>query len=486
MPVVDKATGNTHQITSYFQNLQKKKKARGDTVRLDIFNEEVVAVETDLIVSSMDNGFNNLESSIGPVVDNEHNLTKLYEMIDRELHDVQDALANENAMIINFSEHPNTKITPDFYYQMRAPKPIYDYWVGYRGWNHMAGIDAKAHNGPTTGVNFEQAVDALNIILGTSGAFIALYANSPFEGGILTPYKENRLTLWQRMFATSRFACDMKFQQTPPNPFKDLRDYFQWIFGSGTNMQFVASTTPVNYKMSNQMIIIQGDPPLLEFLSKPAWKGIDLHTKKEMTITPSMKHFEFLQFSHFMDARIRYEFEDPEFPVMEFLQAMEKDDQKLEELFARRSKYCYIEGRVPGANFPDKQIASLDDDDIVKSVIISASAIQKGLLDNMTETKSLLDNYGWTNLVGLRYEGIRKGLNAEYKGIKIRDLCKDCINVAGKGLSSQEHWMLTYPEYVLSSNKSGADRAIEAFENLTGSEVDRIRQLIMQREMVIS
>ncbi len=251
-------------------------------------------------------------------------------------------------------------------------------------------------------------------------------------------------------------------------------------------MQFVVSTTPLNYKMPSQMIIIQGDPPLLEFLSEPAWKGINLHTKEEMIIFPTMKHFEFLQFSHFLDARIRYELDDLEFPISDFLQAMESADQKLEELFARRTKHCYIEGRVPGANFPDRQIASLDDEGIVKSVVISASAIQKGLIDNMTETKSLIDDYGWPNLIGLRHEGIKKGLSAEYNGIRIKDLCKDVLNVAGKGLSSEEHWMLSYPEFVLSSDKNGADRAIEAFEKLTGNAADRIRQLILQREMEIS
>jgi hypothetical protein len=81
---------------------------------------------------------------------------------------------------------------------------------------------------------------------------------------------------------------------------------------------------------------------------------------------------------------------------------------------------------------------------------------------------------------------MKKGLMAQYNGIKIKDLCKDVLKVAGHGLSSDEHWMLVYPEFVLSSNKNGADRAIEAYEKLTGNTTERMRQLIMEREIVIT
>ena len=76
----------------------------------------------------------------------------------QELEDIGAALAEEGATLLNFSEHPNVAIDPQYYAAVRAPKPIYDYWVMVRGWNHSVGIDAKAQNGPTTAVEVEDAI----------------------------------------------------------------------------------------------------------------------------------------------------------------------------------------------------------------------------------------------------------------------------------------------------------------------------------------
>lgn len=65
---------------------------------------------------------------------------------------------------------------------MRAPKPIYDYWVEYRGWNHAVGVDAKAQNGPTTGVPVHDAVRALNVILAAAPRLHRPFRQQPVRG----------------------------------------------------------------------------------------------------------------------------------------------------------------------------------------------------------------------------------------------------------------------------------------------------------------
>src|SRR5690606_31593916 len=115
-------------------------------------------------------------------------------------------------------------------------------WVRCRGWRHRVGIDAKAQNGPTTSVSVHDAARALNVMLGLAPAFISLFANSPLESGRLTGHKENRLTIWDRMFGAGSFAADRVLCRMPDVPFDDLGAYFRWAYGDGTAMH----TIPLN------------------------------------------------------------------------------------------------------------------------------------------------------------------------------------------------------------------------------------------------
>ncbi len=484
MPVAHRKTGGSHQVGPYFERISAIKQARGEQVEQISLQDRTIAVRTGTIISSIDNAFNNLESAIGPVFDQGRELQVLNRHIRTELRDVDRALALEDAAVINFSEHPDTLITPDFYRHMLAPKPIYDYWVGYRGWNHSCGVDAKAHNGPTTGIAFAHAVDALNVLLGLSSAFIALYANSPFAAGEITPYRENRLTIWETMFATARFPCDRKLCRMPEAPFTGLKDYFRWMFGPGTRMQFLVPDRCADYKKSCDLTVIENDPPVLDFLRQPTARARNFYSREEITVVPRMQHFEFLQFSQFLDARIRYALKDGEFPVQDFLAAMADDSLSLAELFSQQTKYCYMEGRAAGANFPDRELAGLDDADVPGSVVVSPSAIQKGLLGNPGEAKQLVGRYRWADLAGLRHQAIRSGLQGEYNGIRVDVLCRQVIAVAARGLDASEQWMLAYPQYVLSRMQNGADRALARYERLSGTRARRMKQLILDRQIV--
>ena len=485
MPVIRRATGATHHVTGYFETLLLNKQAKGETASLRTICGVPLGVETDLIISSTDNGFNLLESSIGPVR-GENGLTRLNALIGDELRDVLEALDAEGATLINFSEHPGTSITDELYYRMRAPKIIYDYWVGYRKWNHRCGIDAKAHNGPTTGVEIETAVRALNVVLGTAPALIALYANSPFESGRLSGFRENRLRIWPCMFSSSRFSsCDMKLQQLPPYPFKNLRDYFLWMFGPGTHMHFIVPGSSREYKEPTGILVVPEAPSVLDFLAGTSWNAYDMADSQAVAVTPAIRHLEFHQFAHFLDARIRYRLRDETIDIGEFRHCMSEDGDSIERLFASHAESCYIEGRMSGANFPDASTVSEGGDLAARSVVISPSAVQEGLLRNPEEAARLLSRYAWSDLAGLRQEAIRHGLRANYKGIEIKTLCREVLETAGQNLSTGEQWMLAYPEFVLTSGKNGADRGIELFERQTGDRAERMKKTILAREAVI-
>ncbi|HAA05272.1 MAG TPA: hypothetical protein DCE18_18170 [Syntrophobacteraceae bacterium] len=183
--------------------------------------------------------------------------------------------------------------------------------------------------------------------------------------------------------------------------------------------------------------------------------------------------------------RIRYALADPHLPVHGFFEAFDGGDEDLTEFFSRHARYCYIEGRASGANFPDAELAAESAPDVIRSVVISPSALQNGLINNLPEASKLLSSYRWTDLAGLRGQAIRHGLAAEYNGIRVKDLCGRVIEIAARGLPGKEHWMFAYPELVLSKGKNGADRAIEAFEKHTGTIAQRLRKVILNRRLLM-
>ncbi|KJS03192.1 MAG: hypothetical protein VR65_02945 [Desulfobulbaceae bacterium BRH_c16a] len=487
MPVIRKETGSLHLVDSYFRSLERIKRNQGEEACVTQVDGRDLAVLSPGIVSSVDNGFNNLESAIGPIPDTPNNLEILNRTINRELHDVITALADEKATILNLSQHPSTVIDQSYYLSARSPKPIYDYWVQCRKWNHMAGIDAKAHNGPTTGVSFFEAIEGLNLLLALSPVFIALYANSPFAGGRTNGIKENRLTLWPSMFKPSRFACDRKLHRMPDRPFADLKEYFNWMYGQGTNMQCIFGQGGSDYKKTRDLLCVKGHPGLIDFLRKERWPVKTWNNGKTRdsgcTVQPNMRYFEFLQFSHFLDVRIRFQFKEETLPVELFLETLDSD-RPLEDVFENYALSSYLEGRAAGTNFADRQLVALNDRDIARSVVISVSALQLGLLRNRAKAWKIVQKHGWAVLSGSREAAIRDGLQGTHAGVSIHRLCREAVEAVASELTLDEQWMLAYPLHVLDTGENGADRALAAYDQASGSPAERLQRVIRHRQIV--
>lgn len=512
MPVATRTSGASHKVGPYFQALAARKRARGEQAQVLQLQGQDVAVCAPGCKSGLDNAFNNLESSMGPFK-GERSLAVLHAQLQQELCDVAAALAAEPepAIAINFAEHPCVHIDSDFYHHIRSPKPSYDYITRYRGWEHMAGVDAKAHNGPTTGVTPYEAVLGVNVLLAASPCFIALYANSPFEDGKPAKYLENRLTIWPRMFAPSRFECDRKLHQTPQRPFLGWADYFQWMYGPGTSMMFLAPPGGSDYKMSLDMVQTEGDPSLLEFLRAPSWTAHIFRNGEKVEIVPGLQHLEFLQFSNALDVRLRFGLDEtlPPGVLAQFLEHLDacaplapetrdqqaalawergefpQDEQGFDGFFAGLLRYAYLEGRAPGANLPDRELANLDHGEVPASVASSASALQLGLCNRLEDARRLLSRHPWRLLRELRLEAARCGLAAECRGVRVDRLCHELLELAAEGLEPDERWLLAYPRHVLATGKSGAIRAMAAYERMSGSREERLLRLVREREMVL-
>lgn len=482
MPIVDLVSGESSDAREVFPLLLDARRRRGEAVVPVLTSGNLIGVAGAQVVSSVDNGFNNLESAIG-IVGGPHdpgaNLNELAGLVQHELTELVACLGELGAGIANVSEHPARSIDEPFYQAMRAPKPIYDYWRDVRGWRHETGMDAKAQNGPTTGVTAGDAVEALNLALLAAPAFIALFANSPFEAGEATGCKENRLRIWSRMFAEPTFPGDRTTHRSPVRPFEDMAHYLSWMFAGDRAMQALPLGAN-SYKGFGELARMDGDPSLMTFLRAPTWNGTRLRDGLAVEVTPDLRHLESLQFSQFADARIRFLFGTAP-SVDEFFDAMAS--KRVEELFDRHCQSLYIEGRAAGANFPDAALCDLDDPLVPASVVMAPAAIQKGLQCNRGSLRRLSALLPWQDLRTAREEAIRHGLQGRAGGLSLARFAASVVEEAEAGLAPSERWMLAYPRHVLQTGQNGADRAIAAFERGSGDRAGRLRTLVTASTM---
>src|SRR5690606_10751048 len=99
------------------------------------------------------------------------------------------------------------------------------------------------------------------------------------------------------------FEGDRRVAQPPERPFENMRDYFNWMFGPDTAMFFVVDG---GYKGGDEMVVVDGDPSLLEFMQRDEWQGKAFGTDETRTVNPAMQHFALHQFAQFTGARIRF------------------------------------------------------------------------------------------------------------------------------------------------------------------------------------
>ncbi|OWT74733.1 MULTISPECIES: glutamate-cysteine ligase family protein [unclassified Achromobacter] len=475
MVVVRRGSGASHAVAAYPASLARLRADRGEAMTLASLAGRVVSACGTLADSGLDNGFNLLESALHPVQGGPGGLDRLATAVYTELRDVQQALAEEDAAILNVGEHPAATLDPGYYAAMRVPRPIYDDVVGYRGWLHRVGIDAKAQNSPCTSVPVHDAARAVNVITALAPAFIALFANSPLECGRVTGHKDNRMTMWDRMFRYARFACDLRLHRMPDRPFEDLGDYFRWMFEGDTPARSLPLGSASGYKHGST-VFLDGNPSLVQFLRAPSWPGRRADNREPVILAPHTAHFEYAQFSNFLDARFRYKLAS-HCPLPELL-AQWRRPGGIESLYEGLGVDGYIEGRVPSAVFPDRQLRRLAGDAIAFTAPLAPSALQLGLMRNLAEAETLVREYGWMNLRRLRGAAIDAALD---DGV-VRQLAADTLAVAAAGLhgDADRQW-LGYARYVLASRSTGADRLLSLWQGEQGDAATRLAAIYPER-----
>lgn len=476
MAVAHRGTGASHAVGAYFERLAGIKAARNEAPGMSRIAGRDVGVSVAAGESGLDNGFNLLETAFAPVSAQQGGLAELGRRVRRELEDALLALDAEGATVMNVSEHPACTLDPGWYAAVQVPRPIYRELVGHREWLHRVGIDAKAQNSPCTSVDVSQAARALNVVLALAPASVAIFANSPLENGRETGFKENRLTVWDRMFRHSRFAGDHYLQRLPERPFADLGDYFRWMFGPQTASRCLPVAVEDGYK-SAAGVYLQGSPSLSRFMASDGWPGLRTDTGESVTLLPQGGHFEYSQFAHFLDARWRYRLAAP--PTLEALREAWKRPGGIEALYAGLGAVGYIEGRAPGAGFADAQLLQDAGKAVAATTVMAPSAMQLGLMRNLAQAEDLLREWGWLRLRDMRADAMRHALGDD----AVWALARDALAVAEGGLAAEERHWLDYARYVIDSRSTGADRLLRLWRDLEG-DPNRLRAVCRARAAV--
>ncbi len=471
MVVVHADTGASQPVEAYFDALRSIKEKKGIACELSVLSGRCVGLHTPVAECGLDNGFNLLETSLAPVDGGSGGLQSLATLAHQELADTLDALKSDHACVLNASQHPACPRDADWYARVCVPRPIYRELRGYRGWHHWEGIDAKAQNGANTSVPIDHAIDSLNVAVALAPASIALFANSPLESGRATGFKENRMTLWQRVFGLARFPGDLYLCSYPERPFRDMGDFFLWMFGPGTVTRGLPLEPSYDYK-AVPTALLDGDPCLLSFLQSAQWPGHRADNECAVRLAPDTHHFEYSQIGQFLDARLRYRFGVVP-PLPDLLAAWQREGG-LEALFAACHAQVYIEARAPGAGFADACLLSEAGATVAQSVLLAPSALQVGLLANVADARLLVREWGWQHLGALRQPAMRAG----FGDAQIKALCADVLAVARAGLPQcDQHW-LAYAEFTWESGRAGADRLLDTWESAGGTQANRLAALL--------
>lgn len=478
MVVAHAATGRSLAVDRYFPALHARLRDAGAQAQAIELGGRCVALLTADAEYGLDNGFNLLETSTRPLRRSEGGLLALDCLAQRGLAHTLAALRADGACVLNASQHPECPRDMDWYRRVCVVRPIYRELVGHRGWRHWEGIDAKAQNGANVGVPVNDAVRALNVMIGLAAAHVALFANSPLESGRETGLKETRLTVWPRVFDGSRFAGDGMLAGCPPRPFMDLGDYFRWLFRPGTVSRSLPLARRHDYK-SAPTVLLDGDPSLSAFLCASRWSGRRTDTGERVVLEPDSAHFEHSQIAQFMDARLRYRLAG--LPPLAELMAAWRRPRGLEDLFEAYGADVYIEGRCPGAGFPDAVLLEEAGAEAARSMVMSPVALQWGLQQRLDDAERLMARHGWIRLRRLRDRAMRGGLeDAEVTG-----LCREVVEVASAGLAPAEQHLLAYARHVLETRRCAADRMLDSWRRAPARNAAERLAYVAERHRVV-
>jgi glutamate--cysteine ligase len=357
-------------------------------------------------VTGCETGFCKTEFSLAHVA----NLFDLQEQIDELRSELKPFCERENVHFLCYGIHPLTPPTKKLMIKKGRTSP----WVKAFGSNrhidredgddvHLFTINAASH--VHVSVCPEEAVDAVNVLNGFSGAQIALTANSNIWRGQIDPhYKCVAEKFWDWWMPDSNRVG------MPQSRFSNIADYVRKI----------SNIKPVYVLRNGKPIILEGYKTFAEYYKLARAVGRDTQGR-EVSFAPEESDIDIHNSCYWYNARI--------------------------------SRYFTVENRVNDQQPPD--------------ALICIAAVTLGLVSALSEAKKELSYCNWEMLREAREIACRRGSPGKIGDIQLSTLAFGMLDTARGGLHNRglgEEKFLKPLEKRLSEFSCPADRAEDLFE----------------------
>jgi len=226
----------------------------------------------------------------------------------------------------------------------------------------------------------------------------------------------------------------------------------------------------------------------VRFLAGGPVAGRAVQTGKKAMVTPGAAHFEFLQWSNFLDFRLRFAFAAPGPGAAELGTAL-TDPARFLPLFRDHASNLYIENRCTGATFADADLAVRAPRAAQTSCMIAPLALQAGLTAAApVHGSDFCARWPMARVTELRAQAIRAGLTWDHSGPArmLREFCAEVLDLARANLPATDRGHLAYPDWVLETGLTGAQRAIDQRVAMgrAGEGIAGLQRLARDREAV--
>jgi gamma-glutamylcysteine synthetase len=357
-------------------------------------------------VTGCETGFCKTEFSLAHVA----NLFDLQEQINELRSELRPFCDRKNVHFLCYGIHPVTPPTKKLMIKKGRTSP----WVKVFGSNrhidkedgddvHLFTINAASH--VHVSVCPEEAINAVNVLNGFSGAQIALTANSNIWRGRTDPnYKCVAEKFWDWWMPNSNRVG------MPHSQFIDIEDYVQTI----------SSIKPVYVLRNGKPIILEGYRTFADYYKLARAVGRDTQGR-EVSFMPEESDIDIHNSCYWYNARI--------------------------------SRYFTVENRVNDQQPPD--------------ALICIAAVTLGLVSALSEAKKELSRYDWEMLRQAREIACRRGPLGKIGDTQLSTLALGMLDTARRGLHRRglgEEKFLKPLEKRLSEFSCPADRAEDLFE----------------------
>lgn len=358
-------------------------------------------------VAGCETGFCKTEFSLAHVA----NLFELKSQIDELRTELEPFCEKNHVYFLCFGIQPVTSPTKKLMIKKGRTSP----WIKAFGSNrhvakadgddvHLFTVNAASH--VHVSISQEEAVDAVNVLNGFSGAQIALTANSNIWRGRVDPqYKCVAEKFWDWWMPDSNRVG------VPRKPFKDIEDY----------MHTIANFRPVYVQRNGKPIILEKYRTFEEYYKVGRAVGLDIEGR-EVSFIPEKSDIELHNSCYWYNARI--------------------------------SRYYTIENRVNDQQPPDE--------------LICISALTLGLVSALPKAIKEISGYDWETLRRTRESACRHGLLGRVGDIRLNKLALRMLFIARQGLLRRglgEERFLKPLEKRLCEFSCPADRASHLFRN---------------------